>query len=424
MDQIEIQCAKSVGGQIRPPGSKSITNRALVCAALANGISTLTGALDSDDTRVMIDGLNQLGIPVRTNEARTTLSVEGQGGAIPAESADIFIGNSGTTVRFLASLVSLGRGNYRLDGVDRMRQRPIADLVDALRALGVNIESELGTGCPPVVVHANGITGGDVLIGGSISSQYLSSLMMASPLAQKPVRIAIKDELVSKPYVTMTARIMEAFGAVCENHEFHEFFIPPAFYQARNYEIEPDASAASYFWAAAAISGGTVKVLGLTKDALQGDVAFVDCLARMGCHVTEERDGIAVTGPSQLNGIDVDMNAISDTVQTLSCVALFANGPTRIRGVAHNRHKETDRIRDLATELRKFGVRVDEFEDGLCVHPGELHGAEIDTYDDHRMAMSLTLPGLRVSNVLIRDPGCTSKTYPRYFEDLAQICRF
>lgn len=423
-DPLEIQTVEGpITARVRPPGSKSLTNRALVCAALADGESTLTGALVSDDTHVMIDGLSRLGVPIDVTDLGTTLRVAGAGGAVPAMEADLFIGNSGTTVRFLTALATLGHGAFRLDGVPRMRERPIGDLADALNALGANVRCESPGDCPPVAIHANGLPGGEASVRGDISSQFLSGLLMAAPAASGPVLLTIDGELVSRPYVRMTLEVMRSFGVDVEAPEdLSRFAIEPTTYQARVYAIEPDASAASYFWAAAAITGGRVTVEGLSRDALQGDVAFVDCLEQMGCQVEADADSITVAGPpagQPLRGASLDMNAVSDTVQTLAAVALFAEGPTEVSGVAHNRHKETDRIGDLATELRRLGAKVDEKEDGLVIHPGELRGAVVETYDDHRMAMSLALVGLRQPGVQISNPGCTAKTYPGYFEDLA-----
>ncbi len=407
-------------GTIRPPGSKSITNRALVCAALATGTSELSGVLDSDDTRVMVDCLERLGIAIQADWPVARLVVAGCGGKLPRSSADLFVGNSGTTVRFVTAVVALGHGEYRLDGVPRMRQRPIQDLLDSLRDLGVDAVSEAGTGCPPVLVRAKGLTGGLARVRGDVSSQFLSGLLLAAPYANSDLTIEVTGQLVSQPYVTMTCQVMESFGASVERSGMRLAVSSNDHYAARDYAIEPDASAASYFWAAAAITGGQVTVSGLTPEAMQGDVGFCDCLRQMGCRVEPKGDGIQVTGGS-LHGIDVNMNAISDTVQTLAAVALFADGPTRITGVGHIRHKETDRIGDLAKELRKLGATVKEDADGLEIHPGPLRGARIETYDDHRMAMSLALPGLRIPDVVIENPGCTAKTYPQYFSDLERI---
>ena len=436
-DQIAIQPCGPIHGRIRPPGSKSVTNRALVCAALAEGVSTLRGALDSEDTQVMIESLGRLGVAIESRDAGQTLVVHGCGARLPAREAELFVGNSGTTIRFLTALCTLGgstlgretpgEATYRLDGVARMRERPIGDLLAALNQLGANARGNDDNCLPPVVIQARGLRGGTATVRGDISSQFLSGLLMAAPGAKRDVHLKVDGELVSKPYVTMTIRIMEAFGVQCDaaTDGLSSFRIPaPQTYQCRDYPIEPDASAASYFWGAAAITGGEVTVEGLTKDSLQGDVKFVECLGQMGCRIVYGTDSISVSGRAE-RGIEVDMNAISDTVQTLSAVALFVSGPTTIRGVAHIRHKETDRIGDLARELRKFGAEVEELSDGLRIVPpkaGAGHGVTIETYHDHRMAMSLALPGLRIPGVIINDPGCTAKTYPRFFDDLARLC--
>ncbi|MCA9242025.1 MAG: 3-phosphoshikimate 1-carboxyvinyltransferase [Planctomycetales bacterium] len=405
---------------VRPPGSKSITNRALVCAALAEGTSRLTGALDSDDTRVMIEGLAGLGIGVERSNNHT-LVVTGCDGQIPAMEADLLVGNSGTTVRFLTAMLTLGHGAFRLSGVPRMHERPIGDLAAALNQLGAKVSCESPGGCPPVTIHANGLPGGSATVRGEISSQFLSGLLMAAPCARDAVELAVEGELVSKPYVAMTLAVMREFGVeAVVDPTMQNFSIRPQSYQARDYAIEPDASAASYFWAAAAIVGGRVQVDGLSPNSLQGDVRFVDCLETMGCRVERGGDYLAVES-HELRGAVLDMNDISDTAQTLAAVALFAEGPTTITGIGHNRHKESDRIGDLARELRKLGAEVAEHEDGFTVTPDQVAPSEIETYDDHRMAMSMALVGLRVPGVVILDPGCTSKTYPRFFEDLDRL---
>jgi len=426
MDSIEIQpVAAPPVGRIRPPGSKSLTNRALTAAALADGASRLHGALRSEDTQVMIDSLIRLGIAVESDPGTGNLKVFGCGGRIPATQADLYVANSGTTIRFLTALAALGSGRYRLDGSLRMRQRPIQDLLDALAQFGVRAESESGNGCPPVIVQAAGLPGGRATVRGDISSQFLSGLLLTAPYAAVTVELSVDGPLVSQPYVRMTLAVMQAFGVTVAEQQPNQFRIPPAHYKGRDYTIEPDASAASYFFAAAAITGGKITVEGLARDSLQGDVAFCDCLAQMGCAIEHSPDGITVIGsaPSGLRGIDVDMNAISDTVQTLAVVALFADGPTTIRNVAHIRHKETDRIGNLAAELRKLGGTVEELADGLRITPAPLHGASIATYKDHRMAMSLGLAGLRVPGVVILDPRCVEKTYPDFFRDLAAVMK-
>jgi len=420
-EQLEIQPCGPLLGSIRPPGSKSITNRALVCAALAEGPSVLRGALDSEDTRVMIDSLQRLGLDVRTNEGQTEIAVIGCGGRIPAAEADLFLANSGTSIRFLTALTTLGHGRFRLDGVERMRERPIQDLLDGLRQLGADVRSELDNGCPPVVVQADGLPGGSTTVRGNVSSQFLSGLLMTAPYAQRDVCLMVEGELVSQPYVRMTLAVMSAFGIRVDDSRLDRFAIAAGNrYTGRDYAVEPDASAASYFWAAAAITGGQVTVEGLTRDALQGDVAFCECLAKMGCQVEYGDNSITVTG-GWLHGITVDMNAISDTVLTLAAVALYADSPTTITGVAHIRHKESDRIGDLARELRQLGASVEELPDGLRIVPVALRGAEIETYHDHRMAMSLALVGLRTPGVVILNPRCTEKTYPHFFDDLRSL---
>ena len=421
---LEIQPTGPIRKTIRPPGSKSITNRALICAALADGESLLAGALDSEDTQVMLEALRGLGIPVKHDSAAATIRVTGCSGHLPADQADLYVGNSGTTARFLTAMLTLGRGTYRLDGTARMRERPIFDLLDALRQLGADAISEAGTGCPPVVVRARGLSGGQATVGGNVSSQFLSALLMAAPYAKTDVELVVAGGiLVSKPYIDMTLAVMRSFGARVGTDTPGRLTIPAAQrYRALEYAIEPDASAASYFFAAAAITQGEVTVEGFSRDSLQGDVAFCERLKEMGCDVQYGQDRITVVG-RPLHGITVDMNAISDTVQTLSAVALFADGPTTIRNIAHIRHKETDRIGALAVELRKLGAKVEEHLDELRITPSTLRAAQIDTYDDHRMAMSLALVGLRVRGVVIRDPDCTAKTYPRFFDDLQGLTR-
>ena len=421
---LEIPCCPGpVTGSIRPPGSKSITNRALICAALATGESHLTGVLDSHDTRVMVAGLRGLGIGITADWSSGQIRATGCGGTIPATAATIDAAASGTTIRFLAAVCGLGHGTYRLDGTPRMRKRPIGDLLAALEALGVKATAESPGGCPPVVIKSRGLPGGSTRIAGSVSSQFASGLAMAGPCMREGLTLEFTGRLVSLPYLEMTRRVMESFGATCAVVDERTWRIEPIGYRGVAYDIEPDASAASYFAAAAAITGGCVRIEGLSHSSMQGDVGFCTALARMGCTVDwHQRPGEAVTVSGRAaSGIDIDMNAISDTVPTLAVVALFAAGPTTIRNVAHIRDKETDRIGDLATELRKLGARVEERPDGLTIHPAALHAAEITTYDDHRMAMSLGLAGLRVPGVRILDPACVGKTFPTYWARLAGI---
>jgi 3-phosphoshikimate 1-carboxyvinyltransferase len=407
--------------RVQVPGSKSLTNRALIVAALADGSSTLTGALDSDDTRVMVDSLQRLGISVDHDPATCVIQVQGCANKIPRNEADLYVANSGTSLRFLTAMVATGSGTFRLDGTPRMRQRPVADLLQALNGLGADASSDLGTGCPPVTVKASGLDGGYAFVKGDVSSQFLSGLLMALPYSRDTTTVEVDGVLVSKPYVAMTMAVMEAFGVKINNRKDRRFDVRPARYVGRTYAIEPDASAASYLFATAALTGSTITVEGLGLESVQGDLAFVDLLEHMGCTVVREKDATTVTG-GPLHGIDVDMNAISDTVMTLAVVALFAQGITRIRNVAHIRHKETDRIAALATELRKLGATVEEQPDGLIVFPpASITPARIATYDDHRMAMSFALAGRKAPGVTILEPACVAKTYPGFWTDLARL---
>jgi 3-phosphoshikimate 1-carboxyvinyltransferase len=430
-DRLEIApLAKPPASSVTVPGSKSITNRALVLAALASRETPciLTSALRCEDTEVMVDCLQKLGFGIDPDWDRAIITVRKNetGRLIPAGSAELFVANSGTTMRFLTAMAAAGEGWYRLDGVPRMRERPIQDLLDALNQIrSVRASSEAGNGCPPVVVESRGVRAGQrIQVRASVSSQFLSGLLMAAPHSaddDQPVTIEVEGPLVSEPYVEMTLAMMRQWGYEVERVGVGVYRVPSQWlHNPMTYAIEPDASAASYFWAAAAVTGGRVTVLGLTRNSLQGDVAFVDVLGRMGCRVEECEAGITVhSGP--LRGVDADMNAISDTVMTLAAVALFADGPTTIRNVAHIRHKETDRIAALAAELRKLGAEVEEFTDGLRITPRPLAGCAVDTYKDHRMAMSLALVGLRVPGVVINDPGCVAKTYPGYWRDLERL---
>ncbi|MGH7170087.1 MAG: 3-phosphoshikimate 1-carboxyvinyltransferase [Gemmataceae bacterium] len=423
-DRLEIvPLTKPPCATVRVPGSKSITNRALVLAALAGDSfpGDLRGVLRSEDTEVMIEALRTLGFAVETDWRKNFVRVyRGEGAYIPASEANLFVANSGTSMRFLTALVSLGHGRYRLDGVPRMRERPIGDLLSALGQLGVRAWSEFGNGCPPVVVETEGLSGGKACIRGDVSSQFLSGLLMVAPFARTDVILEVEGSLVSEPYVAMTIAMMKRWGTEVEV-KARSFHIRATHqYRLCDYNIEPDASAASYFFAAAAITGGGVCVAGLDRDGLQGDVRFIEALERMGCRPVPSAIGLDLEG-GPLHGIDVDMNDISDTVMTLAAVACFAEGPTTIRNVAHIRHKETDRLTALATELRRVGAEVEEFADGLTITPRPLHGAEIETYNDHRMAMSMALIGLRVPGIVIKNPSCVAKTYPHFFTDLERL---
>ena len=441
---------------VRVPGSKSLTNRALLIASLANGTTRLTNALFSDDSRYFAKALQTLGFNIQLEEAKHEMTVTGLGGKIPATKAELFIGNAGTAARFLSAFLTLGNGEYILDGEPRMRERPIGDLIDSLTQLGANIQPIphsafriLHSICPPVKIIANGLPGGKAKIAGDISSQFLSALLMVAPYAKSEIEITLSTDLNSKPYVDMTIAIMQDFGVQIQQNAYQSFSIPITNYvtpkrsgaeqlptnlqspvsnlQFSTYPIESDASAASYFFAAPAICGGTVKVENISRKSVQGDIAFLDVLKQMGCEVEETNNSITVYRPSSIVGVDVDMRDIPDTAQTLAVVAPFASSPTRIRGIASARLKETDRIHATCTELERLGVQVEEHQDGMTIYPifnlqpATCKPAIIQTYNDHRMAMAFSLIGLRFDGVTIENPSCVSKTFPNFFEALAQL---
>jgi 3-phosphoshikimate 1-carboxyvinyltransferase len=411
----------SLNAVVRVPGSKSLTNRTLLIAALASGTTRITNALFSDDSRYFARALKTLGFDVQLDEVNPEMTVTGLGGRIPSKKAELFIGNAGTAARFLSAFLTLGHGEYILDGDPRMRERPIGDLIDSLQQLGAELKA---TGnCPPVEIFAKGLPGGKAKIAGNISSQFLSALLMVSPYAKFPVEIEVTTELNSKPYVDMTIASMKDFGVEIEHHGYERFIIQPSsFSPLSSYSIESDASAASYFFAASAICGGTVRVENISRKSKQGDIAFLDILEQMGCIIQEGENFIEVTGAQDLPGIDVDMRDIPDTAQTLAVIAPFASSPIRVRGIASARLKETDRVHATCTELRRLGVRAEEYEDGMTIYPcDEIQPAYIQTYNDHRMAMAFSLIGLRAPGVTIENPACVSKTFPNYFEVLDRL---
>jgi 3-phosphoshikimate 1-carboxyvinyltransferase len=434
-DRIEIlPIFHALHASVRLPGSKSLTNRVLLLAVLADGVTVLRNALFSDDSAYFAGALRQLGFSVSLDPAQSEMTVEGQGGAIPAGNAELFIGNAGTAARFLTAFLTLGNGCYSLDGDARMRERPIGDLVAALESLGAIItEIQLGSSkttgiakssiCPPIQIQASGLAGGRTEIAGNISSQFLSGLLMVAPYAHNPVEIHLTTELNSRPYVDLTLGVMSDFGVEVERQGYERFDIQPAHYHSRpNYLIESDASAASYFFAAPAIMGGSVRVEAVSQASKQGDIAFLQILQQMGCTVSEGKDYVEVTGPARLHGIDVDMRDISDTAQTLAAIAPFADAPTRIRGIGFIRAKESNRITDTCTELRRLGVKVEEHPDGLTIQPcADILPADIHTYNDHRMAMAFALIGLRTAGIRIENPACVSKTFPDYFNVLETL---
>jgi 3-phosphoshikimate 1-carboxyvinyltransferase len=423
MDRITITPRGPVRGRARVPGSKSLTNRAMLLAALAEGESLLEGALDSDDTRAMAGGLAALGAPVDF-KSKTSAAVRGTGRPPAVDGVRIDIGNAGTAMRFLTAYAAAGRCEVRIDGDARMRQRPVGDLVDALRSLGVDIRAESPGGCPPVAVRSAGLPGGRVRVAGETSSQFASALLMAAPYALAPLEVELTGAAASRPFIEMTIRLMERFG-VETARPGQDRFAPRhgARYAAGRYKIEPDATAASYFWAAAAVAGGSAEAA-IPSDTMQGDAAFADALGRMGCQVTRTAESITVARPEKgrLRGIDIDMKAIPDTAQTLAVVALFAGGRTRITGVGNLRVKETDRLAALAAELPKLGAKAEAGPDWLTIDPpARVRAAEISTYGDHRMAMSFALAGLAGEGVTILDPGCVAKTFPDYFDALREM---
>ena len=420
---IEIQpLRKPINATIEVPGSKSYTNRALLVAAMAHGTSTLTGALFSDDTRYMSASLRKLGVKIDADEKRARFDIHGNGGNIPVSSADLYIGNSGTTSRSLTAYVSLGHGKFIIDGDEPMRHgRPIADLLDALKQIGVSARTQFENGHLPVIIEADGLEGGSTRLDVSKSSQFLTALLLIAPYAKNGMEIEVVGNR-TMPYIDITRSVMAAFGVQVISEDYKFFRIERGQqYQPRGYTIEPDASNASYFFAAAALTGGRVTVQHLNLDSTQGDLQFVHILEQMGCQTTVSNTGITVTGPHQLKGIDVDMRTISDTALTLAAIAPFADGKVTIQNIEHTRWQETDRIHAMVTELRKLGVPVVEHQDGLEISPAPITPTAIDTYEDHRMAMAFSLIGLKTNGIRINDPECVSKTFPNYFDVLQQL---
>jgi 3-phosphoshikimate 1-carboxyvinyltransferase len=399
------------------PGSKSATNRALVAAALAAGDSTLDGLLFADDTRAMIDGLGRLGVSISLDESAPRATVHGRAGALAPGPLTIDCRLSGTVARFLTAVAVTGPGPYTIDAAPSMRSRPMGDLVTALRSLGATLDGDH----LPLVVAGGGVVGGAVTLSGEVSSQFLSAVLLAAPYFAGGVDVELATELVSRPYVDMTVATMASFGVDVARRDYRHFAVRPGRYQPTSVTIEPDASAASYFWAAAAICGGRVRVRGLSRRSGQGDVGFVDVLAAMGATVVADADGIEVRVDEPLHGITIDMADMSDTVPTLAAVAATALGTTRITGVGFIRRKESDRLGALVHELQRCGVTASEEPDGVVIDGSSPHGARVETYDDHRMAMSFALLGLRVPGIEIADPDCVAKTFPEYFDVLATL---
>ncbi len=414
----EIIPIKKLNAKIMAPSSKSFANRALIVASLADGKSVLENVTFSDDTLYMIKALQCFGIDIITEHDKVI--VNGTGGKLKIPNEPIFVGNAGTTMRFITAFASLAGGKVVITGDERMQERPIKELLDPLNHIGIKAYSEKNNGCPPVIVEDGFLKGGDVNIHGNVSSQFVSAIMMISPLAKKEVTLNIVSELTSKPYVDITLDVMRAFGADVDNKSYRHLKISNNGYKPVNYFVEGDASSVSYFLAAAAITKGTVRVTGLNPNSVQGDIKFADILERMGCDVKKGDDFIEVKG-SDLKGISVDMNSMPDTVQTLAVVALFADGKTEISNVANLRLKETDRLKALGNELRKLGADIEELDDGIVIIPRELNGGIIDTYNDHRMAMSFAVAGLVIPNVKVLHPECVSKSFPDFWEKFGEL---
>ncbi|MGI2176653.1 3-phosphoshikimate 1-carboxyvinyltransferase [Shewanella frigidimarina] len=426
MKQLRLNPINCINGEINIPGSKSISNRVLLLATLAKGSTTLTNLLDSDDIRYMLASLKQLGIQYTLSEDKTECVVEGNEGPISSTSAQsLFLGNAGTAMRPLCAALTLGQGEFTLTGEPRMEERPIGDLVDALRQLGADVTYLKNDGFPPLTINATGLNGGDVEIAGDLSSQFLTALLMVAPLTKDSVNIKIKGELVSKPYIDITIALMKQFGVEVINHQYQRFEIKAGqhYVSPGKVLVEGDASSASYFLAAGAIKGGEVKVTGVGRLSIQGDVKFADALAQMGADI-EWGDDYIIARKSTLTAIEMDMNHIPDAAMTIATAALFATGTTKLTNIYNWRIKETDRLAAMATELRKVGAIVEEGHDYITITPpAELNTAAIDTYNDHRMAMCFSMMAFADCGITINDPDCTSKTFPDYFALFTQLAK-
>lgn len=431
-EHLDLEPVMHVEGSVRLPGSKSISNRTLLLAALSEGTTTIHDLLASDDTLVMLGALQQLGIRWEQLDERTHV-VHGAGGALPIIDADLFMGNAGTAIRPLTAALAVIGGDYTLHGVQRMHERPIGDLVEALNAVGAQIEYTGNPGYPPLRIRRGHILASRMSVRGNVSSQFLTALLMAAPLMAKDrsVTIEVEGELISKPYIEITLNLMRRFGVTVEQDGWAAFTVQPGqrYRTPGNIHVEGDASSASYFLAAGAIAGGPVRVEGVGRDSIQGDVRFADALEKMGATITRGDTWIEATSNGVLKAIDADFNHIPDAAMTIAVAALYADGPSTLRNIASWRVKETDRLAAMALELRKVGAIVEEGEDYLRVTPpAELQPATIDTYDDHRMAMCFSLASLdgkarRGNAMRINDPKCVAKTFPDYFETFASIAK-
>ena len=425
---IDLPPARGARGKVRLPGSKSISNRVLLLAALAQGTTEVEALLDSDDTRVMLEALHHLGVKWTRHEGTDNYRVEGVAGAFPEKYANLFLGNAGTAFRSLTAACAFAHGDYTLSGVPRMHERPIGDLVDALRMAGARIDYTENDGFPPLHILSPEPTGTEIAVKGNVSSQYLTGLLLAAPLLGREVTVRVEGELISKPYVEITLNLMQRFGVTVQREGWQRFTVPVAVYQSPGcIEVEGDASSASYFLAAGAIGHGPVGVEGVGRNSIQGDVRFAEALARMGAELSfgpnwiECRLGCA----DKLHALDLDCNHIPDAAMTLAILALFAEGTTTLTNIASWRVKETDRIAAMATELRKLGAAVEEGADFIRITPPAklTPNAAIDTYDDHRMAMCFSLVALAGVPIRINDPKCVNKTFPGYWDAFKGICQ-
>ncbi len=420
MQSLTLKPLSRIRGEVQIPGSKSLSNRILLLSALAQGETDVENLLDSDDIRHMLTALSQLGVDYQLNEDKTRCRVQGLGSPFATDHAlELFLGNAGTAMRPLTAALCASQGQFKMTGEPRMYERPIGDLIDALRQAGAQVEYLQNDGFPPLQINANGLAGGEIDIQGNLSSQFLTAMLMAAPLCRNDVIINVIGELVSRPYIDITLDVMQRFGVQVENQQHQRFVIPSGqkYQSPGRIMVEGDASSASYFLAAAAIAGGPVRVYGVGKRSVQGDARFAEVLEQMGAKVSWGDEWIEVTGNGQLKGIDVDLNHIPDAAMTIATTALFAKGRTAIRNIYNWRVKETDRLAAMATELRKLGATVEEGEDYLIIDPPQqIQSAAIDTYDDHRIAMCFSLAAFGNAEITINDPDCTSKTFPTYFK--------
>ena len=416
---IEIKPVQNLQATITVPGSKSYTNRALLIAGLTDGECRLEKPLVSDDTKYMIRALKAFGISVQ--EEKEAFIVSGRGGKLSTPEEDIFIGNAGTTMRFLTTFSALVPGKTRLDGDERMRQRPLADLLHCLTQMGVKAVSANGNGCPPIDIAGGEVPGGEVQLAGDKSSQYLTSILLSAPYFKNDTCIHIQGDLTSKSYADITLDIMKTFGVSVINESYQRFKVKAGDrYNAQTYQVESDWSSASYFLAAAAVTGGEVTLTDINPHSVQGDAQFTSVLEKMGCRVEKKSNTLQIKG-NPLKGITINMNNMPDAVQTLAVTALFAEGETVIQGIGNLRIKETDRILALTNELTRLGAEVETGEDYLVIRPGDYRGAEIETYDDHRMAMSFAVAGLKIPGIRIKNPTCVEKSFPDFFQRFANL---